>query len=260
MSNLQKKQTLANFLKTPQTSDFLSEMLKEKKSQFVSNLLALYNSNNKFADYDNRELMMCAMNATALNLPLNNNLGYAYIIPYGNVLQFQIGYKGLIQLAMRTGQYRFLNATEIREGEIERNKFTSEVKFIKENPDGKIVGYLAYMELLSGFVGSVYMTVDEIEKHAQRFSKSYQNDLRNKKNTSKWSDPDARGAMSRKTVLKSLLSTYGILSTEMAQALEVDNEQAEYSNVRQPIDVDHEQVEPEPQAVVIPEPQKTINL
>lgn len=148
------------------------------------------------------------MNATSLNLPLNKNLGYAYVIPYKGVPSFQIGYKGLIQLAIRTGQYRFINATEVREGGISRNKVTGEIKVIADNPKGSIIGYMSYLELMSGFTASYYMTNEDLEEHAVRFSKMYQNDKKYGSASSKLSDPDARPAMCKKTVLKLLLGTH----------------------------------------------------
>lgn len=221
------KKSVANFLNMPSTAKFLESTLQEKKAEFVSNLIAMVGSDNKLAECEPGELMKCAMNATALNLPLNKNLGYAYIIPYKGIPSFQIGYKGIIQLAIRTGAYRYINATEVREGEIERNKITGELKFIKENNDGPVVGYIAYLELMSGFTASLYMSEAEIEKHALRFSKMYASDKQYKSRKSKWSDPDARPKMALKTVLKGLLGTYGLMTTEFAKAFDADNDNAE---------------------------------
>ncbi|HRA73430.1 MAG TPA: recombinase RecT [Flavobacterium sp.] len=219
-----KKVTIGNFLNFPNTQKFLEDNLKENRKEFVSNLLALCDGDPNLALCEPNKLMMCAMNATALNLPLNKNLGYAYIIPYKGVPSFQIGYKGLIQLALRSGQYKFLNATEVREGEISRNKFTGEIKFLGENEDAKIIGYMACLELNNGFRASLYMTEAEIEKHAMRFSKMYVADKQYKTRKSKWSDPDARPKMAIKTVLKGLLGTYGVLSTEMVKAFANDDD------------------------------------
>lgn len=218
------RKSIANFLDTPNTSKWLEETLKERKSEFVANLITMCDGDAKLAECDPKALMMCAMNATALNLPLNKNLGYAYIIPYKGVPSFQIGYKGILQLAIRTGSYRYINATEVREGEIKRNKITGELTFNGENPKGKIVGYIAYLELLTGFTASLYMGEDEIETHALRFSKMYAADKQYKTLKSKWSDPLARPAMCEKTVLKGLLGTYGLMTTEFAKAFEADND------------------------------------
>lgn len=230
MAEIAKIPTIGNFLNFPNTQKFLEDNLKENKTEFVSNLLALCDGDANLAACDPQKLMLCAMNATALNLPLNKNLGFAYIIPYNGVPQFQIGYKGLIQLAIRSGQYEFLNACDIREGEIERNKVTGEIKYLKDNEAGKIIGYLAYLKLKTGFTASLYMSEAEIESHALRFSKMYQYDKRNGKKSSKWSDELARPKMALKTVLKGLLGTYGILSPELVNAYENDNETEFVSN------------------------------
>ena len=220
--------SVANFLNMPSTAKFLQDTLAEKKPEFVSNLIALCDADKNLASCDPAALMKCAMNATALNLPLNKNLGYAYVIPYKGVPSFQIGYKGLIQLAIRTGYYKHLNAVEIRKGEIERNKITGEIKFICDRPDADIVGYIAFLELQSGFTSSYYMSNEQLEEHAIRFSKMYQYDKKNNAMSSKWSDPLARPAMCKKTVLKLLLGTYGLMTTEFSRAFESDNEEAEH--------------------------------
>jgi recombination protein RecT len=217
------RRSIGNFLSFPATQKFLEENLREHKGEFVSNLIAMCEADKNLAECEPKELMMCAMNATALNLPLNKNLGFAYIIPYKGVPSFQVGYKGLIQLAIRTGAYRFLNACEIHEGEISRNKITGQITYQQDNPDGKVVGYLAYLELLTGFSASLYMTTDEIEKHAMRFSRSYQYDKAKGASSSKWSDPAARPKMALKTVLKGLLGTYGVITTDMAKAFDADD-------------------------------------
>jgi len=225
-----KKVSLGNFLNGPSISKYLEETLAENKKEFVANLITLCNNDANLALCDPNQLMLCAMNATALNLPLNKNLGYAYIIPYKGVPSFQIGYKGLIQLALRSGQYKFLNACEVREDEISRNKFTGEIKFLGDNEEGKIVGYMACLELNNGFRSSLYMTEAQIESHAIRFSKMYAADKQYSKRVSKWSDPEARPKMAIKTVLKGLLGTYGILSTEMVKAMANDSESDEESD------------------------------
>lgn len=232
----QQPKSVANFLNLPNTSKFLEDTLKDRKTEFVSNLIAMCDSDANLSECDPAALMKCAMNATAMNLSLNKNLGLAYIIPYKKTINnvsvsipnFQLGYKGYIQLAIRSGQYRFINVTEIREGEIQRNKITGEVKFLEENLTGKVIGYNAYLELLSGFTASLYMTEEQIEEHAFKYSKVYQNDKKYKSASSKWSDPVERPKMAKKTVLKGLLGTWGILSTEMQKAFESDNEDSEF--------------------------------
>ena len=256
-NQVERSKHLGNYISFPATQKFLENALKDRKTEFVSNLLALYDADDNLQKCDPGKLVLCAMNATALNLPLNKNLGYAYIIPYNGVPQFQIGYKGLIQLALRSGQYECLNACEVREGEIQRNKFTGEIKFLGEKPDAKVIGYLAYLRLQNGFTASLYMTEDQIEKHALRFSKSYAYDKSQGKRSSKWSDPDARPKMAVKTVLKGLLGTYGVLSPELVKAMESDNDtESDNNGHRMTIDADVIQQEDQQQQNVSDEPEK----
>jgi len=223
MNNQIQKTSIANFLSFPQTQKFLDASLNDKKNEFVANMISLCEADANLAECDPAKLMKCAMNAVALGLPLNKNLGYAYVIPYKGIPSFQIGYKGFIQLALRSGQYKFLNACEVREGELVRNKITGEIKFIGDNESGQVVGYIAYLELNNGFTSSLYMSEAQIEAHALKFSKMYAADKQYSKRSSKWSDPDARPKMAIKTVLKGLLSTYGVLSVELQKAFEHDN-------------------------------------
>ena len=224
-----KKQTIGNFLMMPSTQKFLEENLKEKKGAFISNLLALTDGDPKLSECDPTSLMKCALNATSLNLPLNRNLGYAYVIPYRNNKkkiyepQFQIGTKGFKQLAMRTGQYKTINHCEIREGELNINKFRGTFEFLEEKPKANIVGYIAFFELLNGYEKCLYMTNDQLEVHASKYSDLYKADKRNKTKYSKWST-DERPSMCNKTVVKLLLSREGVLSTDMEYALSKDND------------------------------------
>lgn len=230
VTTTEKKLTLRNFLNQANTADFLTKTLGTRKSEFVSNLLALSDSNKELLQCDNTELMKCAMNATALNLSLSKNLGYAYVIPYKDWKtqevhpQFQIGYKGFIQLAIRSGQYRTINTCEVREGEIKRNKFTGHIEFLGENPKGKVIGYLAYIELQNGFQQSLYMSLEHVQAHVSKYSQSGI-DKNTKEFKGVWkSEFDA---MAKKTVLKLLLKYYGVLSVEMQNAIEKDQADSE---------------------------------
>ena len=225
VTTTEKGLTLGNFLNQKATADFLTKTLGARKSEFVSNLLALSDSNKELLQCDNTELMKCALNATALNLPLNKNLGYAYVIAYKDWKtqeihpQFQMGYKGFIQLAIRSGQYRTINTCEVREGEIKRNKFTGHTEFLGENPEGKVIGYLAYIELQNGFQQSLYMSLEQVKEHVSKYSQSGI-DKNTKEFKGVWKNEF--DAMAKKTVLKLLLNRYGVLSVEMQNAIEKD--------------------------------------
>lgn len=236
MSNI----TISQHFNNQSVSKFLNDQLGSKKGTFVSNVIALADSDKKLQECDPSDLMKCALNATALDLPLNKNLGFAYVIPYNNRRankvepQFQIGYKGLIQLAIRSAAYQTINSTEVREGEIKRNKFTGEIDFLGENEEGEIVGYLAYIKMLNGFEQSFYMSVEQAKAHANKYSQAFKSDayenlLAGKIPQSerwKYSSPwyDDFDGMAKKTVLKLLLGKYGMLSTEIQKAIEVDQQ------------------------------------
>jgi recombinase, phage RecT family len=232
-NNTAVKKSIANFLNFPATQQFLNENLKNNSREFVSNLIAMCENDTNLSVCDPKALMMCAMNATALNLPLNKNLGFAFIIAYSGVPSFQIGYKGITQLAIRTGAYKYLNTSEVREGEITYNKFTGSVTFHEVHPENPVIGYMSYLELLSGFSHAVYMTEQEIEDHALRYSKMYQADKRYHTQKSKWSDPVERPKMAKKTALKALLTGWGVMTTEMARAFDSDDDNERTTTFRE---------------------------
>lgn len=231
-SQQQELSTLKRFnacIASEQTQLYLQQVLRERKSSFVNNIVALVSNSSNLHDCVPMSLIYAGLKATALNLPLDPNLGFAYIIPYKNnkkgitEAQFQIGYKGLIQLAIRTGQYLLLNVTEVRHGEYKgTNLLTGEVE-VSAVPDRKslpVIGYLAFFKLTNGFAKALYMTVEEVKEHAIRYSQTYSSKLDHIRKSSKWTtDFDE---MAKKTVLKLLLSKYGPLSVEMRNAIEAD--------------------------------------
>ena len=148
------------FIANPKTQDYLTTVLAEKKGSFVNNITALVSNNATLQVCKPDTLMFAALKATALDLPLDQSLGFAYVLPYkdnkkGETLaQFQMGYKGFVQLALRTGQFKTLNATEVHEGELVDEDFvTGELTFKKaENRESlPVIGYVAYFKLLNGF-------------------------------------------------------------------------------------------------------------
>lgn len=225
-NNLQVfNKTLAN----PKTQEYLQQVLAEKKSAFVNNITALVANDVKLQACEPISLMYAGIKATALDLPLDTNLGFAYVIPYNNrkagkmEAQFQIGYKGFIQLAIRSGQFKTLNVTDVKEGELkEVNLLTGEISFeARPNRDElKTIGYVAYFRLVNGFEKTLYMDAKEMEKHAKTYSQTYSSNKDYVRNASKWAtDFDA---MAKKTVIKLLLSRYAPLSVEMQTAITSD--------------------------------------
>lgn len=211
----QKAVTIQSLVSQESVKARFEELLGKKAPGFISSLLSVVNNNKLLAKANPKTVIAAGAMAASLDLPINQNLGFAYIIPYGNEAQFQMGYKGYIQLAMRTGQYQTINAAEVYEGEIiKQNRFTGEYEFGEKTSD-KIVGYIAYFKLVNGFEKYLYMSIEEMQAHARKFSKNY------KGSTEKWGLTDFH-SMAIKTVLKRLISKYGILSIEMQGQQMVD--------------------------------------
>ena len=202
-----------------------SELLDNSSASFISSILAVVRNNSKLQDCSPNSIFSAAGIAAALKLPINPSLGFAYIVPYKGQAQFQLGWRGYVQLAMRTNQYRTLNAGAVYEGQIKEIDFITGEIVRGEKISEKIVGYVAYMELLNGFSKIFYMSVDELKEHAEKYSQSYAYDLKSGKKSSVWSTNF--DAMAKKTVLKLLLNKFGIVSIDqqsldLVRALQAD--------------------------------------
>lgn len=220
---------IKGLLNSPEVQNKFKAILKEKSAGFTSSVLSLVNNDTYLAQSDPMSILTCAMTAATLDLPLDKNLGYAYIVPFkdknqGNkqIGQFILGYKGYIQLAQRSGQYKALNVIPIYEGELGSwNRLTEEFVF---NTDGKlsdnVIGYVGYFELLNGFKKTTYWSKEEVELHRCKHAKG-----KDKRATGVWAtDFDT---MACKTVLRALLSKWGILSIEMQTAEKYDEQALE---------------------------------
>lgn len=219
---------LKALMSTPTMKKKFEEVLHDNANGFMANVMTLVSNDSYLADSEPMSIMSGALTAATLNLGLDKNLGYAYLVPFNSrnkqtgkwekKAQFVLGYKGYIQLAQRSGQYRALNVIEVYEGELKSwNRLTEEFDF---DPEGRkseeVIGYVGYFELLNGFKKTVYWTKQEIEAH--RISNSKDKDKTKKSGV--WaSDYDA---MARKTVLRNMLSKWGILSIEMQKATIAD--------------------------------------
>jgi recombination protein RecT len=207
------------------------ELLGKRSSSFMTSVLQIVASNDLLKKADPTSIYQSAAVAATLDMPLNNSLGFAYIVPYNQsykdekgqwqkkqVAQFQIGYKGFIQLAQRSGQFLTLGATHITDKDTIKGDRLLGNSFELSKEAGAIVGYAAYFKLLNGFEKVLYMTVDELKQHGLKYSQTYKNP--DTKKSSKWeTDFDA---MATKTVIKLLLSKYAPLSVEMQNAVIVD--------------------------------------
>jgi len=220
MANL----SIAQYVRQDAVTQRLNELLGKRAPQFVTSLVSAVNANQMLANCKPESVLTAALTAASLDLPINQNLGFAYLIPYknkgGEVCQFQMGYKGFIQLAQRSGYYKTINATDVREGEMTGfDRLSGELSFEwlegAERNKAKVVGYVAYFQLLNGFEKSLFMTTEELEKHAQKYSKNYA-----KYKTGLWADNF--DSMAKKTVLKLLISKFGPLNTQLEDAIQKD--------------------------------------
>ena len=211
---------------SPNVQAYLQNVLGEKKAEFVNNITALVSNNAQLQECEPKTLMFAALKATALDLPLDPNLGFAHVIPFKNnktgiiEAQFQIGYKGIAQLSIRSGQFKTINVTDVREGELKgRDRRTGYVTIEwiedeKKRNDAKVIGYLGYFKLLNGYEKESYWSLEELNKHGVQYSQTY------KKGYGVWKDNFS--AMAKKTVTKLLLSKYAPLSIEMQRAMMFD--------------------------------------
>ena len=222
---MKEPQSLQQMLNSANIKRRFESLLDTSAPSFISSILTIVRGSSKLQECSAQSVVAAAGMAAALKLPLNPSLGFAHIVPYKSQAQFQVGAKGFVQLAMRSGQYRTLHSGPVREGQIKEIDFLTGEIIRGEKISDEIVGYVAYMELLNGFKKSLYMTVEELTAHAEKYSQSYAYDLRSGRKSSVWSTNF--DAMAKKTVLKHLLSHYGIISLDqqgytMIKALQAD--------------------------------------
>lgn len=243
-SNHIQTMSMAQYVSQVAVSSTLQQALKDKAPQFIASVTSLVNSNEKLKAADKGSIIRACLTAASLDLPINQSLGFAYIIPYKDQAQFQLGYKGFIQLAQRSGQFKTINVTDVKDGEIvSEDRLTGEIKFDWITASGrdtfKTIGYVAFFELINGFEKMLYMTTDQLKNHGVKFSQSF------KSGYGLWKDEF--DTMAKKTVIKLLLSKYAPMTVDMQTATLSDqaiiqDDGYEYAD-NQP--VDHEVVSTE---------------
>lgn len=193
------------------SQSMMADILKENKEAFVASLLEIYGSDNTLAKCDPGEVLKEGFKAVSYNLPLNKGLGYAYIIPYKDKFgvqhpQFQIGYKGYIQLAVRTNQYADMHMDNVYEGELQSMDRMSGKPLLDESErtGDKVIGYFAMFETIHGFKKVLYWSMEKTLQHIQKYSKSYQ------QGAAIWKTNF--NEMAQKTVMRNLLSRWGIMT------------------------------------------------
>lgn len=239
---------LKNVLAAQSVREQFKNALADNAPLFIASLIDIYGGDKSLQKCEPGAIVMEALKAAVLKLPLNKSLGFAWLIAYkikGKYTpNFQIGYRGYIQMALRSGNYRYINADILYKGhKVSKDLLTGNCVITGEAENDKAIGYFAYIELLNGFKKSVFWTRKEVEIHAKRFSKSYGTSF------SPWkTDFDQ---MAVKTVLTALLKKYGILSVEMASALgspdidEMTTEGNLEKNVKENANKDVIDIEPE---------------
>ena len=203
------------------------DLLGKRSAQFVSSLVTLVNAdaNMQKAFYESpMSVIQAGLKAATFDLPVDQNLGYAYIVPFKNqgkmTATFILGWKGMHQLAIRTGAYKTINVVDIREGELKSyNRLTEEIdiEFIEDENEREskpVIGYVGYYRLVNGAEKTIYMSVAQITNHEKKFRKG---DYMGKGWRDDWD------AMARKTVYRKLIGKWGVMSIEYQTSQEGQN-------------------------------------
>ena len=198
---------------------------KEIAKKFVAEVSSVVGNNYMLQKCTANSIISSALLAQSLNLPMAQSLGFCYLVPYKSgeftVAQFQIGWKGIVQLAIRTNQYANIGVLPVHEGELlGRDEFGEHiVRFDDKFNNAKVVGYYAYFKLLSGFKKTLFWTVEQCEKHGEKYSQAHRGKNKGSANDN-WTNMFEQMAM--KTVLKQLISKYGVMTTELTKVIETD--------------------------------------
>lgn len=215
------KHAAKDFFAQPMVQEKLKELVGKNAPAFATSVLQIVNSNSMLVNADPKTIFSAACMAATLNLPINNSLGFAYIVPFQNrkagtiEAQFQLGYKGFVQLAQRSGQFERIAAVPVYEGQLlTANPLLGYEWDWSIKPQGQPIGYVAFFKLINGFTAELYMSREEVTAHASKYSQTF------KKGFGVWKDQF--DAMALKTVLKLLLSKQAPLSIEMQTATLAD--------------------------------------
>lgn len=209
-----RQDRLKDLVSLPQVKEMFRNALQEHADSFIASIIALYNNDRSLQACNANEVLMECFKAATLKLPINKQLGFCYIVPFKDnrlgktVPTFQLGYKGYIQLAMRTAAYRHIHAGPVYEGEfVSEDRLTGEIDLSGTKLSDKVIGFSAFIETINGFSKALYWPIERTIAHAKRYSKSYGSAF------SPWATNFDE--MATKTILRALLSKYGIMSIEM---------------------------------------------
>lgn len=265
-NQLSKKETFSQYLTKDSIKSKINAIVgSEKGASFISGLLSAVQTNPALQQCTQASLLNCALLGHSLNLSPSPQLGHYYIVPYENKKlgitegQFQLGYKAYIQMALRTGQYKTISVIDVKEGELKSfNRLTDEIELEFNESDYEreklnTVGYVAYFKLINGFEKTLFWTKEKMELHADKYSKAFNlkglQDLKSGKVADKdmwryssfwYKDFDG---MAFKTMLRQLISKWGIMSTEMELAFKADMSVMREDNSFDYVDNDNEDTE-----------------
>ena len=233
---VQQKQGINTYLQSDAVKNNITSVIGEKDAQrFISSVVSAVQTNPTLAECTNSSILSAALLGHSLKLPQSPQLQMFYLVPFNNKKKdangkevkvkeavFQLSYRGYLQLAMRSGQYHKINACEIRQGELKSfNPITEEYVFeaitdYEKRSTLPVVGYYAYFEMTNGYRKELYWSKEQMEAHAKRYSASYRQGW----SSSFWtSDFDA---MALKTMLRQLISKWGMMSVDMETAYQRD--------------------------------------
>lgn len=228
-----QKVGFASFCSSPAVRQNIANVVGEKgTAQFISSVVSAVQTNKALAECTNSSIFSAALLGQALNLSPSPQLGQFYLVPYKDrksgisEAQFQLGAKGYKQLAIRSGQYKKIVTSVVKEGELKSfNPITEEYVFepvtdVKVRESLPVVGYYASFILVNGFQKEIYWSKEKMVEHAKRYSQGYRSDCQKGTQYTFWSK-DFDG-MAEKTMIRQLISKWGIMSIDLQKAYESD--------------------------------------
>ena len=268
-NGIAKRENTATFSMKMSSDKFqnkIHEVLQDKNRaiKFTAALTSAVANQPALQECEATTILSSALLGESLNLSPSPQLGQYYIVPYKDrkngrtVGTFQLGYKGYVQLALRSGNYKKLNVLEVKEGElISWNPLTEEIKInlIEDEVDRELrptVGYYVSFEYLNGFSKAMYWTKDKMVSHAKKYSKAYASDTKNGTSYSFWTSNFDE--MAKKTMLRQIISKWGIMSTEMNEAFTSDNAVIGEGQIPEYIDNQEQRIEKVVETVEVDEP------
>lgn len=247
----QQRLGLTAYLTADAVKQQINNVVGGKDGQrFISAIVSAVNANSALQECTNQSILSGALLGESLKLSPSPQLGHYYLVPFndkekGKVAQFQLGYKGYIQLAIRSGQYRKLNVMAIKEGELEYFDPLNEdikVNLMVDNWDAReetpTIGYYAFFELVNGFRKAIYWSKAQMKAHALKYSQGYKRDLEKGWKYTFWSK-DFDG-MAYKTMLRQLISKWGVMSIELQNAIDADMAVINEDGTKNYVDIDND--------------------